>query len=115
VSLARSSGYALGCARYNICLPKSKCTCDNDRRESNTRFVKKLGISAIFFSIVVFFWPCRVEKNMLTSPHACIGCVLAPARTTSSGIAGFFHINPVGLLHIWISISRLRTYECSKG
>jgi len=55
--------------RYSIFLPKSKCIYDDNRRESDTRLVKKLGIRATYLSIIVFFYPCSVESKILTSPY----------------------------------------------
>ena len=55
-------------------IPNKEGTSDdanaNDRRESDTVLVKKLGIRATCFSIIVLFYPCGVESEMLTSPHA---------------------------------------------
>jgi len=55
--------------RYSIFLPKSKYIYNDNRRESDTRLVKKLGIRVIYLSVVVFFYPYRVESEMFTLPY----------------------------------------------
>ena len=55
--------------RYRIFLPESKCTFDEDRRERETRLVKKEGIRATLFSVVDLM-PFDVVRGIVTSPQA---------------------------------------------
>jgi len=49
--------------RYSTFLPESKCVCKDNRRESDTRPVKKLGIRAMFQRCnLVSLWGCQIIR-----------------------------------------------------
>jgi hypothetical protein len=83
---------------------------DDIRRESKTRLVKKDGISATRFSVVVLM-PVSVDRGVVTSPYALISVSNPPASTMSSSAAGAFHSNLVELLQMWILVARSSVHE----
>ena len=97
-------------ARYKILFPKSKCTFNDDRRASETRLIKKVGISATRLSVVVFE-PLAVVRGMFTSPHASMRASDPPASTMSSGAAGAFHWNSAVLLQMCTLVAGSNVYE----
>src|SRR5215468_1661645 len=90
--------------RYRTFLPESKWIFDEERRESETRLVKKDGMRATFLSVAVLIL-VGVDKGILTSPYASILVSVPPARTISSSAAGAFYWNSAGLLQTWISVA----------
>lgn len=101
-------------ARYKTFRPESKCIFDDVSRESETKLVKKAGISATRLS-VVFLVPIGVDRGIVTSPHASITISEPPARTTSSSAAGVFQWNSAGLLQMWILVAGSSVYEWRSG
>jgi hypothetical protein len=87
---------------------------DEERRESETRLVKKDVISATRLSVVVLM-PFGVDRGILTSPHASIDISDPPASTISSLAAGAFYWNSAGLLQMWISVAGSSVYEWRSG
>ena len=113
VRLATPSRVSLT-ALYRIFLPESKCIFDEDRRDRETRLVKKDWIRATCLSVVVLI-PLGVDRGSLTSPHASIFVSVPPARTTSSSAAGAFQSNSAGLLQIWMSVAGSSVHEWTSG
>jgi hypothetical protein len=83
---------------------------DDVRQESETRLVKKDGMRATRFSVVVLM-PFGVNRGIVTSPHASIGVSDPPASTMLSSAAGVFYSNSVELLQMWISVAGSSVHE----
>ena len=84
------------------------------RRERETRLVKKDGISATRFSVVVLML-IGVDRGIVTSPYASINISEPPARTMSSSAAGAFHWNSAGLLQMCTSVAGSSVHEWRSG